>query len=128
MTSFSKLISRVPAAGPLLLGLLLAGCSAGPRAIPGGATEAGVFFTPQIREARHASGEVFSSQAPEYARRDALVGARPPAAAALYPAAPARRVHTSIEQVRVTATSQGYRVYQQVSETTRSSSYRRRDR
>jgi len=100
----------------LLAGLPLAaraGCGAAPRPVPGGATEAAVFFTPQVREARRAAGEYFRSQGAEYARRDALVGARATSARAdLYPPRPRERDIRRVEETRVRVTDDGYRVTQ----------------
>jgi len=89
----------------------LAGCDSGLRPVPGGATEAAVFFTPAVREARRAAGEYFRSQGAEYARRDDLVGARPLSGRAdLYPPTPRSRDVYRVEETRVRVTDDGYRV------------------
>lgn len=91
---------------------LLAGCASSPRALPGSATEAAVFFTPQVRDARAAAGHVFPSQQAEYARRDTSMGIRGSQIARvnLYPPRRETRSITRIEQTRVTATNSGYRI------------------
>ena len=91
----------------------IAGCAQGPRAVPGGATEAAVFFTPQVREARRAAGDVYPSQHAEYARRDALVGARR-SSSPYYRTDPASGSYTRLEQTRISVTSGGIRVYEPV--------------
>jgi hypothetical protein len=94
---------------------LLAGCASGPRAYPGGATEAAVFFTPQVRDARAQAGLVYRAQSPEYARRDHAVGARASDATPLYSTAPRSRTIVQQERVRSIATDYGYSVTQESS-------------
>jgi hypothetical protein len=89
--------------------VLLAGCTSSPHARPGGDTEAAVFFTPRVRDARAAAGHVFPSQHAEYARRDASLGVRTPHAN-LYPPRRGYQAITRIDETRVLATNQGYRV------------------
>lgn len=97
--------------------LAAGGCAHGPPAVPGGATEAAVFFTPDVRAARAAAGHVFASQHSEYARRDSAVGVRRPSARAdLYPPSPGYRSTYRIEETRVTASDDGYRVRERTSE------------
>ncbi len=93
----------------LLACALLPACTNTPPAIPGGSTEAAVFFTPQIRDARADAGHVFPSQHPEYSRRDASLGVRT-ARANLYPPRRGYRAFTRIDETRVLATDHGYRV------------------
>lgn len=97
--------------------LFAAGCSTGRATTPGGTTEALVFFTPQVREARAQSGDVFRSQHAEFARRDHLLGAEPERAATLYQKRPETYSVTRREQVRLTSTSDGYRLTERSSVT-----------
>jgi len=109
--------------------LPLGGCAQGPPAVPGGATEAAVFFTPQVRDARAAAAHVFRSQHAEYARRDATTGVRRASARAnLYPPAPRYRSVQRSEYTRIVATDDGYRITERSRESvsTGSTSHRRR--
>jgi hypothetical protein len=94
---------------------LLAGCASEPGIFPGGATEATVFFTPQVREARAHAGLVYREQSPEYARRDHTVGARPADATSLYTDLPRSRTIVQRDRVRSTSTRGGYSVTQESS-------------
>ncbi len=109
--------------------LPLGGCAQGPPAVPGGATEAAVFFTPTIRDARAAAGHVFRSQHAEYARRDATTGVRRTSARAdLYPPAPRYRSVVRTEHTRVVATDDGYRITERSRESVNSGSLSHRRR
>jgi len=107
----------------------LIGCAQGPLVVPGGATEAAVFFTPDVRSAREAAGHVFRGQHAEYARRDSATGVRSASARAnLYPPQPGYRSTTRTEYTRIVATDDGYRITERSSATVNSGSWTHRRR